>query len=78
MTELQCSDRKHGERGQPCRIGGLAAILGHSRWSFPAVLTSPTFADRAGPFQSHPRGGLGGSKARGEDDFATSTTEVSA
>lgn len=59
--------RDHGESPQPRRLGGLAAVLG--RW--PSVLTSAAFADGAGPFQSHPRGGLVGSMERGQRKFAT-------
>lgn len=78
MTEAQWRDRKRGESPQPARVGGLAVLLGRSQRSLPAVLTSSAFLERAGPFQSHPRGGLNGSIARGQDDFATIRMEVSA
>ncbi|PCR90647.1 hypothetical protein CP557_09075 [Natrinema ejinorense] len=57
--------REHGESPQPARVGGLAAVLGRR----PAVLASSAFLERAGPFQSHPNGGLDGVVERGADDF---------
>jgi hypothetical protein len=67
MIEPSQYNCKHGESPQPRRLGGLAAVLGRR----PAVLTSAAFADGAGPFQSHPRGGQDGPFERGQDDFGT-------
>ncbi len=75
MTEMiRTRDRNHGESPQFPRLGGLAARLGRSQGSLPAVLASSAFAEGTGPFQSHQSGGLDGSIGRGTDNF--DTTEV--
>ncbi len=68
MTELQCTDREHSE--SPClarrlRLAVLLAPVGRCG----AFVVS--LGERDSPFQSHPRGGLDGSIARGMDGFAT-------
>ncbi len=68
MTEIRSIYRKHSEspwRARRLRLASLLAPVGRCG----AYVVS--LAERASPFQSHPRGDPDGSVARGTGGFAT-------